>query len=308
MKIIEIKTQVELDAYVDGDEFVELRIVAPQIVWIVVNKTYKNARVVARESSRVVARGSSRVVASGSSSVEAWGSSRVEARESSSVVAWGSSSVEAWGSSRVEAWGSSSVVARGSSRVVARESSRVVARESSSVEAWESSRVEAWGSSRVEAWENSMTNVISSSVVLKAHHFSISQIQDCDPKIEYFDKASILRTKTWLHDKKSFLDIYQDRGPNGGVILYKSVRPETRCDFYTGRIKYEGEVVCPDWNPDEKVECGGGFHLSPSPSLALSYNEGLVLKCEVMPEDFVVYGKDIKKMRCKRVTVLGEHK
>ena len=48
--------------------------------------------------------------------------------------------------------------------------------------------------------------------------------------------------------------------------------------------------------------------MSPSPSLALSYNEGLVLKCEVMPEDFVVYGKDIKKVRCKRVTVLGEHK
>ena len=58
MKIIEIKTQAELDAFVDGDEFVEIRIVAPQIVCIVVNKTYKNASVEARESSRVEAWGS----------------------------------------------------------------------------------------------------------------------------------------------------------------------------------------------------------------------------------------------------------
>lgn len=64
--------------------------------------------------------------------------------------------------------------------------------------------------------------------------------------------------------------------------------------------------MCPDWDEDPARQCGGGLHLSPSPSLALSYNTGKVLECEVDPDDVVIYGADITKVRCRKVTVIGE--
>ena len=100
--------------------------------------------------------------------------------------------------------------------------------------------------------------------------------------------------------------MFPDRGPGGGIILFKSVNPKTRCDYHTGKIKYEGEVVCPDWKDDDKQQCGNGLHLSPSADEALIYHQGLVLRCEVAFDDFVVYSEDITKVRCKKVTVLEE--
>ena len=108
------------------------------------------------------------------------------------------------------------------------------------------------------------------------------------------------------HTKQTFLDIYKDSMTGNSIILYKSVNPDTLCDFYTGKIKYEGTVTCPDWDDNEQRECGGGLHLSPTPELALSYNKGKVLKCKVNIEDFVVYSQNISKVRCKKVKVLGE--
>ena len=86
------------------------------------------------------------------------------------------------------------------------------------------------------------------------------------------------------------------------------MNPTNRCDFWSNTIKYENTVVCPDWNSDNNIECGNGLHLSPSPSLALGYNEGLVLECEVDLDDMVVYKYDISKVRCRKVKVLGEYK
>jgi hypothetical protein len=92
------------------------------------------------------------------------------------------------------------------------------------------------------------------------------------------------------------------------IILYKSVRPDNHKDFYTNTIKYEGEVICPDFDPDKTIQCGNGFHLSPTPEMAQFYNnDGTVLKCVVAIKDIVVYGLDITKVRCKKVTVLGEY-
>jgi len=40
-------------------------------------------------------------------------------------------------------------------------------------------------------------------------------------------------------------------------------------------------------------------------SLTISYNWGKVLRCKVKIKDFVVYPKNITKVRCKRVKVIG---
>jgi hypothetical protein len=92
------------------------------------------------------------------------------------------------------------------------------------------------------------------------------------------------------------------------MILYKSVNPENHCDFYTGKIKYQGVVECPDFDQNSDRQCGGGLHLSPLPEMALKYNEGKVLKCEVDINDIVVFPTDITKVRCRKVKVLGEYK
>ena len=74
---------------------------------------------------------------------------------------------------------------------------------------------------------------------------------------------------------------------------------------YTNKIKYEGDVICSDFDKDTERECGGGLHLSPLPELALSFNNGTVLECAVKIKDFVVYSRNIQKVRCSKVTVLG---
>jgi hypothetical protein len=119
--------------------------------------------------------------------------------------------------------------------------------------------------------------------------------------------ASVIVCPRVLYDIKLFADIYKDNlvGKNK-ITLYKSVNPGTLCDFYTGKIKYEGTVTCPDFDPNPERECGDGLHLSPTPEMALRYNEGKVLKCEVALKDIVVYGHNIDKVRCRKVKVIGE--
>jgi len=94
---------------------------------------------------------------------------------------------------------------------------------------------------------------------------------------------------------------------NKPLTLYKSVK-EDGCDHYTGKIKYEGVVECPDFDPDPTRQCGGGLHLSPTPYDALRYHDGKVLECRVDRKDIVVYATDVTKVRCRKVTVVGEWK
>ncbi len=109
------------------------------------------------------------------------------------------------------------------------------------------------------------------------------------------------------YDITSFTGIYKDNLiGKSKITLYKSVNPDTLCDFYTGKIKYAGTVTCPDFDPNPERECGGGLHLSPTPELAMSFNRGKVLKCEVALKDIVVFGRNIDKVRCRKVTVTGE--
>ena len=91
-------------------------------------------------------------------------------------------------------------------------------------------------------------------------------------------------------------------------IFYKSVNPVTSCDFYTGKIKYEGDVIAPDWDSSQEKECGGGLHVSPTPGQALSYNRGKLLRVGVKLKDFVIYQGNLSKVRCRKLVVLGEYK
>ena len=96
---------------------------------------------------------------------------------------------------------------------------------------------------------------------------------------------------------------------DGKIRLFKSVKPETLTDNHTGKIKYEGTVECPDFDPNPDRECGGGLHLSPTPEKALNFHKGTVLECEVALEDIVVYAPDTSsKVRCRKVTVIGPWK
>ena len=174
---------------------------------------------------------------------------------------------------------------------------------------WGNSQATLWGNSQVKAaFENSIIKAFSSNVIiLRLKHQSTLICQNCNVGVQEKDNtANIIITKTMQHTKQTFLDIYKDSMTGNSIILYKSVNPDTLCDFYTGKIKYEGTVTCPGWDDNEQRECGGGLHLSPTPELALSYNKGKVLKCKVNIEDFVVYSKNIMKVRCKTVKVIGE--
>jgi hypothetical protein len=161
---------------------------------------------------------------------------------------------------------------------------------------------------------NSIIKIYSDLVsIKKALQECVVIIQDCNPKLPKGIK-NLIRTKTATYTKKSFLDIYSDQTDKNTITLYKSINPETDCDFYTGRIKYEDgkKVKCPDWNPDSSIECGNGLHLSPTPQMALSYKQGKVKVCKVKvckvnKKDFVVYPKNITKVRCKKVFVVGDY-
>ena len=272
MKEIIITSQKQLDELsLDFKDFTYINIKAGTLYNpIIIKNNYKNSSVVARENS----------------SVEALGNSSVEAWENSSVVAWENSSVEARGNSSVIAW------------------------ENSSVEAWENSSVEARGNSSVVAWENSSIKVYSEYCdIKKAMQESVIIIIGIKNKPKKRDKTStILYKKISDWTKNKFLDLYEKQVNKNKIILYKSINPNTDCDFYTGKINYKDNTVvnCPDWNADENILCGNGLHLSPTPQLALSYNKGKIKVCEVDIKDFVIYSKNITKVRCKKVKVIGD--
>jgi hypothetical protein len=129
--------------------------------------------------------------------------------------------------------------------------------------------------------------------------------QECTVK-EKDPTAQVIVCPLVIYNKEDLLDIYKkNRIDENHVFLFKSTQ-EDDTDFWTGKIEYKmGETVaCPDWDPDPERQCGGGLHLSPSPQLACSYNFGKLKKCKVAIKDFVVYGKDISKVRCRQVVPL----
>ena len=279
MSTIVVKTQQELDRLPDSfKEYTYIEIRSDRDVLIQITKN----------------RGSSQVTAYGSSQVTAYGSSQVTAHGSSQVTAYGSSQVTAYDSSRVRACDSSQVTTYGSSRV----------------RAYDSSRVRAYGSSQVRAYGNSMIAILSALVIIhKIAQYAIVALDGVTVELPKIAKtAKVFKRKLILHDIKSFIDVYNLEVKNSKVILYKSVDPDTLCDFKTGKIKYEGIVTCPDFDKSKDRECGGGLHLCPTPELTQIFNVGKILKCEVDLKDIVVYGQNIQKVRCRKIKVIEEVK
>ena len=169
----------------------------------------------------------------------------------------------------------------------------------------ENSSVEAWGNSSVVARGNSFARIFSCKK-LNSHDHSIVTLQDCDFPFKHQSNVRVIKTKTFQYDIKSFSEIYPAKRKI--LTLYKSVNPDTLCDFRTEGIKYEGVVTCPDFDPNPERQCGGGLHLSPTPQLALTYHKGKVLVCHVHVDDVVIYPFNITKVRCRKVKVIGEYK
>lgn len=160
-------------------------------------------------------------------------------------------------------------------------------------------------------YDNATIKIFSATVTIEScFMLAVIIMIGCACKIKKKTKTvTVIKNKIAEYNKKSFCQIYQDNFIDKDTIkLYKSVRPDSKKDFHSNTIKYEGEVSCPDYDESPSRECGGGLHLSPLPHLALSFNQGLLLECAVKIKDFVVYSKDILKVRCKKVTVIGEYK
>jgi len=113
--------------------------------------------------------------------------------------------------------------------------------------------------------------------------------------------ATVKKYKDPVYDAKIFNAVADHQGEY--LVLYKSVRPDTLCDFRTGKIKYAigADLECPDWDPDPERECGGGLHLSYTAAKTQDFNKGKILKCLVDPSDIVVYSGSIEKVRCRKV-------
>jgi len=319
MATIVVKTQKEFDQLPESfKELTSIEIRSDKDLTIVVKKTPGNSTVWAYGNSTVAAYGSSTVRAYDSSTVAAYNSSAVWAYDSSTVYAYNSSAVWAYDSSTVWACNSSTVKAYNSSAVRACDSSTVWAYNSSTVRAYNSSTVRAYGSSTVWAcgsstvwaWGNSITRIKSDRVTLaKIKQRAVIILEDVKVKIPKKDSSAIVvKNKIAKHNITSFVEIYDLKKEDGSVILYKSVNKDTYCDFRTGKVKYEGIVECPDFDPDEDRECGGGLHLCATPEGAKSFADGpaKLLKCRVKLKDIVVFHGNIQKVRCKKVEVLGE--
>ena len=107
----------------------------------------------------------------------------------------------------------------------------------------------------------------------------------------------------------NFINIYNVKQEGNSLILYKSVN-ESLYDFWTGKIKYKiGEwIKAPDWNPDNKKECGGGLHVCSSIEFCKEFNTGRYLKVKVPIKDIVIHPSPSMphKIRCKRLFVIEE--
>jgi hypothetical protein len=192
-----------------------------------------------------------------------------------------------------------------------------VARENSSVEAWENSSVEArgnssvvaWGNSSVVAWGNSVIRLFNQIKRLVLKKFSVAISIGFKASVEFkAETAQLIEQPAATYDKEEFLDIYKKNiQPDGRILLYKATQKDGT-DHYTGKIKYEGVVHPAKWDPDPERQCGDGLHLSPTPQLVKSYHNGKIKKCLVKIEDFLVYARDITKVRCREVEVIQEEK
>jgi len=240
---VTVRTQAELDqALAEGRP--RIVIDSPAGMWLTLD---------GEGSARVEAGGSARVVARQSAHVEAGGSAR--------VVAWESAHVEARGSAHVKARGSAHVVARQSAHVEAGGSAHVEARGSAHVEAWGSAHVVAWGSAHVEAWESAHVEA-GTHVAVHLHSRRVYLTGGVVIDMTDLDQTD---PRTWCDVNRVPVD------SDGTVTLYKALGADLVAGhgFRPTQYMLGSTVTAKDWRDDHN--CGGGLHLSPSPSCARRY-------------------------------------
>jgi len=258
--------------------------------------------------SEVQAQDYSQIWARDFSKVRAYDSSRVKGHDSSKIWANDLSQVRAYNSSEVWAKNYSKIRSYSFSKAWAQDYSQVLAFDFSHIVGFGSSHIKSYDSSKIWAHDSSQIYVYNSGVEIKEllNNSLLIKIDDVNPTVEkVHDTAQIIRQKIWKHTKQSFLDLYPPDN-DGYVTLYK-VTQKDGTDYYSGKIKYEGKVVCPTFDSNPNRQCGCGLHLSPLPELASMYNAGPVKKCRVHKDNFVVYPTDISKVRCSEVEVIEEY-
>ena len=216
----------------------------------------------------------------------AFGSATVRAFDSATVEASGSATVEAFDSATVEAFDSATVRAFDSATVRASGSATVRAFGSATVEAFDSATVEAFGSATVRA---------SKYVAVHLHSARVTVSGGVVIDVSNLDLADL---ETWAE----YVGAERD---GDGFILYKAVTGDLRSE--RGFAYPIGETVeVETWTANN--ECGGGLHLSPTPSQARSYFYGATryLRCRVAAEDLRPIPGGVAKAKARRVQVISE--
>jgi len=191
--------------------------------------------------------------------------------------------------------------------LVLRENASAVLWENASAVLRENASAELRGNARAELRENARAELRENASAVLRENASADAFDNSaalmfgDNAVRCFANAT---KKQWVEPSydRSILDIIPER-EGGKLVLYKCVNPETQCDFHSGKINYkQGEVVeCPDWDPDPERQCGGGLHLCLSAAATRNFNQGLILKCLVDPDDVVIFPGNVEKVRCRRV-------
>ena len=212
--------------------------------------------------TKIILRGGGYFCLSGSATVRASDSATVRASGSATVWAWDSATVEASDSATVWASGSAAVRASGSAAV------------------------RASGSAAVRATANVFVRLLSklcevsasASVVVLSHVDGVNNISGGRTL-----KAGKPTTGAAWCKHHGIPTV------KGVAVLFKAVGD----NFYSprGGDYTPGTVpVAPDWDGGT-AECGGGYHYSPTPAMALSFNSGATkfVACPVRVKDIAVH-------------------
>jgi hypothetical protein len=176
--------------------------------------------------------------------------------------------------------------------------------DTSRAELWDDSHAELWDDSSAELWDDSSAVIFSANKVIAFDNSSVLYYKQ--PKtLRVFNNATAKMRVASEYSKEHLVICERPiEGDDKTIVLYKSVHPETDCDFHTVKYKYEigKTIICEDFNPDPAINCGQGFHLCLTAREASRFNAGKYLKCYVNIDDIVVNPKSLEKVRCRAVT------
>ena len=181
---------------------------------------------------------------------------------------------------------------------------------SSQVRAYGSSQVTAYGSSQVRAYGSSQVRAYDSSQVTASKFVAITR-HGTDTKVY----GGIQRRLPEITTVKQWCEFYGVEIKGGIAILYKTVRDDYK-SAHGMEYKPGTTPVALDWDGG-KAECGGGFHFSPWPYMALRFDQmgKKFIACPLLMKEIVIhknamYPEKVKAPRvyqpCFEVDIDGE--